>query len=359
MASGIHIVSKRLASGVLSHYVYAWRGGPQIHRSQGERKPKLTATIQDAAAEARRSRPDPDAVCIRHLIDKFVGSGDFLRLKKVTQNSYRMWIPRIEERFGNVPLAVFDDPRMKIEIVDWRDQWAAQPKKAYGAVRHLSRILTFGVDKFMLGINCSARIPMLYEVDRSFIVWTKDDIDAFRKVTKEYLQDIIDLESCTGLRRTDLVALTWESVGDHTISWRTSKSNGKRLVIIPILKETRTLLARIKARHASDMLRKSASDRVPLPPTILATQNWRPWAVEGLSTMFSRAQIEAGIDKHLHDLRGNFVTRLAVAGLTSHEVANIVGWSFKDVEEMMRTYINRDAIAKAQAIRLEKVAIAE
>ncbi|MEN2749143.1 tyrosine-type recombinase/integrase [Sphingomonas sp. T9W2] len=358
MAAGIHIVTKRLATGVKTHYVYAWRGGPKIHQSEGERKPKLTASIQTAAADARRTRPDPGAVCIRHLTEKFIGSGDYLRLKKATQSHYRAWIPRIDEKFGDIPLTVFNDPRMRMHILDWRDQWAANPKKADDAVRHLSRILSFGIDKFMLDINCSARIPMLYETDRSFIVWTKEDIEAFRHKAKEYLQDIIDLESCTGLRRTDLAAITWDSVGEHTLSWRTSKSNGKRLVIIPILPETRKLLGRIKARHAADMVRRPASERVPLPPTILATQSWRPWSVEGLSTMFSRAQIEAGIDKHLHDLRGNFVTRLAIAGLTSHEIANIVGWSSKDVEEMMRRYINRDVVARSQAERIAMVTIA-
>lgn len=358
MAAGIHVVSKRLASGVKVHYVYAWRGGPKIHQSEGERKPKLSASIQDAAAEARRARPEPGALRLRHLTEKFLFSGEYSRLKKPTQAGYHSWIPRIDEKFGDIPLAVFNDPRMKIEIVDWRDQWSDQPRTADHAVRHLSRVLSFGVDKYMLQINCSARIPMLYEQDRSFLVWTKEHIENFRKISREYLQDVIDLEACTGLRRTDLVALTWDAVGEHTIQWYTSKSNGKRLVIIPILPETRKLFARIKARHASDMLRRPAGARVALPPTILATLDWRPWSTEGLSTMFSRALIEADIDRHLHDLRGNFVTRLALAGISPNEIADIVGWSLNDVQEMLRRYVNRDRIAQAQAARIALVSIA-
>ncbi len=41
MGTGLHIVRKRRNGKPDMYYVYAWRGGPQIHASEG-RKPKVT-----------------------------------------------------------------------------------------------------------------------------------------------------------------------------------------------------------------------------------------------------------------------------------------------------------------------------
>lgn len=358
MAAGIHVVSKRLASGTKVHYVYAWRGGPLIHRAQGERKPTLTLSLYDAAANARRSRSEHDTYLFRHLTDSWQSSGEYARLSKRSQGTFQTWIPRINEKFGDVPLSVFDDRKMKVDIVEWRDQWSNHPRTADHAVQSLRRILSFGQSIFKLNINCAFNIPPLYEVDRSLIVWTKEDIEAFNEKSRPPLIEALKLEGCTGLRRTDLAEVTWDAVDDFTISWKTSKSNRKRTVIIPILTETRELLASIKARHASEMASRSPDKRVPLPRTILAMPDWKSWSPGGLGNAFCRAMMAADVDKHLHDMRGNFVTRLAIAGLPADQIADIVGWSLPGVQEMLKRYVNKEKLARSQANMIAKIGIA-
>lgn len=358
MAAGIHVVSKRLASGVKTHYVYAWRGGPLIHRAQGERKPPLTLSLYDAAADARRLRPQQDAYLFRHLTDSWVSSGEYARLSEGSQRVFRTWIPRINEQFGDVPLSVFDDQKMKLDIVEWRDGWSDQPRAADHAVQSIRRILSFGQSTFKLNINCAFKIPPLYEVDRSIIVWTKDDIDAFVAKSRAPLVEALKLEGCTGLRRTDLAEITWDAVDDVTITWKTSKSKRKKTVIIPLLPETRELLAAIKSRHADEMASRVPGKRVPLPRTILSMADWKPWTPDGLGKAFSRAMMAADVDKHLHDMRGNFVTRLAIAGLPADQIADIVGWSLAGVQEMLKRYVNKDKLAHSQAELIAKISIA-
>jgi hypothetical protein len=52
---GLHIVSVRRRGLVARHYVYAWRGGPQVHVQVGGPKPRVTAEIIQAAAAAMAS----------------------------------------------------------------------------------------------------------------------------------------------------------------------------------------------------------------------------------------------------------------------------------------------------------------
>lgn len=50
------------------------------------------------------------------------------------------------------------------------------------------------------------------------------------------------------------------------------------------------------------------------------------------------------IDKRLHDVRGTFVTWLALAGLTNEQIARIVGWSEEKVADIRRRYVDEKRV---------------
>lgn len=62
----------------------------------------------------------------------------------------------------------------------------------------------------------------------------------------------------------------------------------------------------------------------------------------------------AGVDKHLHDARGTFGTRLRHAGLTGPEIADTLGWEEERVERLLKTYIDQEAIVLALAERISR-----
>jgi len=359
MPAGLHIVSKRAAGKPLRWYVYAWRGGPLIHKSEGPR-PRITAAISDAAAEARRTRGTVagGAETIASLIAGFRGSPEFARLARSTQTSHLTWLERIREEFGDAPLRAFEDRRIRSDVLDWRDRWASQPRSADAGVSTLSRLLNWGVDRGKLDKNVATGISTLYEADRSDVIWEPIDFERFAAAAAVEVNEGVALAAFTGLRRGDLVKLPWAAIGEHAIVWRTAKSRGKNLATIPLLPETRALLVRIRERHAAEMASRPAAKRVDLPATVLSNSRWQPWTPMGFGSRFNDAKTVAGLDKRLHDLRGTFVTRCCLAGLNDREIADIVGWNTKDIAAIRARYADQARVVIAIGERIAKAGAA-
>lgn len=359
MKGGMHIVTKRRPGRPLKHYVYAYRGGPLIHKAEGP-KPKITTALQDAAAEARKAeRAEPQGRdTLATLIAEFQGSPEFKKLAASTRTSHRTWLDRIGDRFGDAPLAVFDDRRIRAKVLDWRDQWADKPRSADAGMQTFSRLLSWGYERGKLKANVVTGIGQLYDANRSDVIWDASDFERIAAVASVEVNEGVALAAFTGLRRGDLVKLPWDAISEHAIVWKTSKSRGRNLATVPLLPETKQLLQRILDRHASDMAKLPEGKRRPLPPTVLANSRWQPWTATGFGSRFDDAKKAAGIDKHLHDLRGTFVTRCCIAGLNDREISDIVGWDTKDVAAIRAKYADNARVVIAIGERLAKAAIA-
>lgn len=343
VAAGLHIVTKRRPGKPVIHYVYAWRGGPLILRKEGGTKPAITAALTDAAAAARPTSAAP-ADTIDGLIIRYTESAAWKRLAASTRVNYGTWHARISIKFGKAPLKVFADRRIRADVLDWRDRWAEQPRSADAAITAFSALLSWAVDRGLLPFNVLFDTDRLYDQDRSDIIWEADHFAAFAKEASVEVQEAVDLAAATGLRRGDLVRLPWSAIGEHAIVWHTGKSRGRTLVTVPILPETKAIFARIKARHAAEMAAKRKDKRKPLPDTVLSNSYWRPWTPMGLGSRFRDARDAAGITVHLHDLRGTFATRCMIAGLTDQEIADILGWTTKDVSKIRSKYVSQHRV---------------
>jgi integrase len=199
----------------------------------------------------------------------------------------------------------------------------------------LSRVCAHAVDPLgMIAGNPCEGIKQLYSSNRSEIIWTESDIARIKKTCSAEISWAIDLASHTGLRRNDLLRLSWSHIGDDAIVITTGKSRHQREAIVPLYDALKTVLASIPKRST----------------TVLTNSKLRPWAVDGLSTMFNRAKHKAGmgdVNLHFHDLRGTAATRFYVAGLSERVIAEILGWSEKNVAKVIRKYIGRSAATKA------------
>lgn len=354
MSGGPHIVTAKRPGKTARHYVYAWRGGPQIFTSSGGAKPKITGDIIDAIGQARAKRaPNADGT-VKGLIARYRGSPEWEKLSKSTKPTWLTWLGRIEDEFGKARLAVFEDRRVRGDILGWRDKWQSQPRSADMAIQVLSRLLSWAVDRGQLSINNAKGISQLYESNRSDIIWTADDFEAFRARASVEVQEGVELAACTGLRRADLVTVPWDAVGEHAIVWQTSKSGGRARIVVPLLPETKALLRRIKHRHEAAMAALPLSKRKKMPTTILANSRWGSWTPMGFGSRFNDAKRESRVGVNLHDLRGTFATRCMIAGLTDQEIADILGWSAKDIATIRVKYVDQARVVIALAERISR-----
>ena len=202
-------------------------------------------------------------------------------------------------------------------------------------------------------------IPKLYKLGaRAEIIWSDHDIDRFVQAADElglpHIADGVKLAALTGLRRADLVSLTWDEILPHSIKKKAAKiSKGKRrFAVIPRIPELDTHLEHLRRR-----MRKSGVNNV------LVNSRGMAWSGDGFGTTFNRVRDHAGIvhvdqetgknaAMHIHDLRGTFCTKLLRAGLTNEEVAEIMGWAPDQVAGIRRSYVDQSAIVRAIGERI-------
>ena len=365
MTSAPHFVRKKLRDGIV-WYVYAWRGGPQMLRSEGPKRPRLSAAIwaQIHAAELSESRTQTDLV--GGALTEFRRSTHWKELADSTRRTWGRHLDMIEAKWGDVPLAIFDDPRMKAKIVAWRNTMSDKPRTADISVTVLSQFLSWANLEGLLILNPARAVPTLYRAQsRAPIIWLAEDLEAIKAEALQSLCDAIDLAVLTGMRRADLVAIRWDEVGDLAIHRTAAKrSRRKRYrVTIPRLPELDALLETLRERP-----RKAGVE------TVLVNSYGKPWTGDGLNSSFHDARRRAndgrGIwhverdpmsgeeirtQKRLHDLRGTFATSIMAhpsANLTNREVADIMGWSPEQVDQIRKRYVDDSAIVVSITRRL-------
>lgn len=163
-----------------------------------------------------------------------------------------------------------------------------------------------------IAINVSADIPLLYRgAQCEEIVWTEDDLQRFAEAATElergYMIDGLWLATLTGLRRADLVSLTFDHIGEFAVTKTAlKKSRGRRRkAVVPLTPALETLLAELRTRYRAEGV-----------DTVLVNSYGHPWTGDGFGGSFNRIRDAAAIKhrdedgterlKHLHDLRGTF-----------------------------------------------------
>ena len=316
-------------------YYYAWRGkgAPRLTGEPGS--PEFIASY--VAAHESYRKPDPARMM--GLVSAFRASGDFLRMADSTRLQWTRWLDRISDEFGELPVAQFDRlDRIKPIVRKWRDQWAETPRTADYGVQVLSRLLTFAIDEGRLASNACEGIKKLYDADRSEIIWTEADLSRFAKTAPEPVMRMVRLAAATGLRRGDLLRLSWSHVEADAIVIRTGKSREKVEAMVPLYDGLRSLLETLPKVSTS----------------VLATASRVPWTKPAWDSAWRRAKPADWPDLHFNDLRGTAATRFYLAGLTEREIAEIMGWTEASVTRIIRRYVGRRAATESVIKRLRE-----
>lgn len=326
----LHVIRKSLKTGP-RFYVYAWRGGPQIHVQDGAR-PVITNDILDKAREARMQGNGDYAGSFEALIDEYLASPEFGRLAEVTKADYRRWLTRIAKRFGTAPLHIMADYRMKRDITAWRNKWADQPRAADRAVGTLSVVLGWAARQGMIATNIAADLGTLHRVDHSDEIWEDRHWQAVKNVPAHIMR-VLQLGRLTGLRQGDLLRLDWSHVGLNAIVVTTNKK--KVRATIPIYNELRAFLDALPHREGA----------------ILRNSRGTAWTESGFKSSWGNARPE-GFDRRFHDLRGTCATWLAGLDFTDNQIAAVLGWKAGRVSEIRARYVNESRTVIALAERM-------
>ena len=362
MIDGVHFVRRKRRGRPLIWYVYAWRGGPRILHVESPSKPKLTAQALQALAQAREDQQVSNETLASLARDWRYRSPEWAAFAASTQKTWGSQLSAIEDKWGTTPLSLWNDPRMVRKVKDWRDSRASTPRAADIGVTVLRALLEFGRQRAAININVADRIGKIYQGgSRAEIVWTDDDIARFTakaiELKQPHIIDGLRLAALTGLRRADLVTLTWDHVGEFAVVKKALKVSRRkrRFATMPRIPELDALLEELRGRTRRQGVN-----------TVLVTSFGRSWSADGFGGSFNRIRDAAGIvhvdpetgaqtAKHLHDLRGTFATKLILhaANLTDQEVADIMGWSPQQVASIRRVYVDqaRVVVALGQRIR--------
>ncbi|OOY24840.1 integrase [Thioclava sediminum] len=238
----------------------------------------------------------------------------------------RRWALRFADHFKDAPAVIFEERGSRGEMNAWRALWKHSPKQHDMAGTHAVRILNWAVDEGRLSEHHCHKLHRLYEVDRSEIVWTPADREAFNAVAPEWVRRILCAACETGLRPADLVKLNPAHI-EHTprgrrLRVRTNKR--KRLAHIPI---TPALAEVIDTTPPGRLLILTNANGNALTPH-RASEGVRQW----------RDKAKLSDELRLYDARGTAATRLLNAGLSLAEIANHMGWSVRYAANVIEHY---------------------
>ena len=323
-------------------------------------RPKLGPKELRLIADAQIARSVPrDAGMLPSLIRAWRASPEWNALAKSTRDTCGSQLNAIEAKWPLTTISVWDDPRMVRKVVAWRDGRAKTPRAADLGVMVLRELLDFARLRAEVTINVARDIPTIYRGgNRAEIVWTQSDIERFEAMAlrekRPQLIDGIRLAALTGLRRQDLVTLTWAHIEEFALVKKALKSSRRkrRFATLPRIPALNALLDALRGRERKDGVE-----------TVLVTSFGRPWSADGFGGSFNRIRDLADIvhvdqetgerkKKHLHDVRGTFATHLIMAGLTDQEVAEAMAWSPEQVSTIRRVYVDQARVVVALGKRI-------
>lgn len=318
--NGVHKVKRKLATGVVQVYYYAWRGGPRIHA-----KPHTEAFVVECM-EYRAGRVAPKPETLESLIELFTGTRDepnpdFEKLARTTQRDHRYAFRLILEEWPELPIEITQQRGMKADIRNWHNSFAGNPRKADKLLFSLSKLFSYAIENERLDKNPCTGINRLYDGSRKDNIWMPDQLALFRAHAPEHVRNVFEAAVYTGQRQGDLLSLKWSQYdGTHFAFLQSKKKTRARILLHPALKEI------------VDRLPRSAI-------TVFTNSRGKPWTSDGFKSSFGKEQKRAGISGvTFHDLRGTFITQKAREGATALQIAAITGHSAAQVERILETH---------------------
>ena len=322
LPKGVHRVRRKLASGKSRYHFYAWRGGTKFWIDDIP-DPK-DHDFHVAFAEAVE-RPQPQVLMIPTMVDMFLSSVARAKGPRSFADQQK-WLMRFAAHFHDAPAVIFEERGSRGEMNNWRAQWQHSPKQHDMAGTHAVRVLNWAVEEGFLSEHHCNKLPRLYQVDRSEVVWTPSDQEAINAKAPDWVRRLLCAACETGLRPGDLIKLTRAAVEltPHGRRLRVRTNKRRRLAHIPI------------TPALSEVIDTTPSDRILILTNASGGPLTEHRASEGLRQW--RDKVGLSRDLRLQDCRGTAATRLLNSGLSLSEIANHMGWSIRHAANVIEHY---------------------
>ena len=317
--TGLNVARKKLADGSIREYFY--------DRSTGENLGTDRAIAQARIDERAAPRAVGPTSTLGHLIAEYQRTDAFKSKAPRTREIYSLYLGQLRDRFGAARVEDVAHPqwveRLKLDLQD-------TPSKANQTLAVLRIVFKLGMTLGYCATNPATLVRKVREVPRSE-VWTPAQIETFVGAARGSLQLAMSLLIYTAQRPSDVLAMTkgqiTERQGRLYIALRQEKTG--TLLDVPV--------------HA-DLAPSSASGS-PIRPAACSWCHRLP-ACHGPGGNFSRAwdltRRRAGLPAlQRRDLRRTAVVQMAVAGLTTPQIASITGHSIDATARILETYLPR------------------
>lgn len=257
---------------------------------------------------------------------------------------------KAEKTFGDLPLAAFEDWRVRKEFLDWRERVAKESglREADHRLSTISAMLGRGARKAIGQPTQRIQAPLPQRPGRNHLA--PGAYTRFHEGCTNRTAARLVIALHTGQREGDLLRLPWSAYDGETLRLRQGKSRrGKKLGALITIPTTEAL-----RRMLDGMERKS--------PLILSTKTGRSFKKRYFSQAWNKVMKKAGIEHivlpdipdpvrlHFHDLRGTTITLLSEAGPSPQQIATITGHSLKSVYQIFERYLARTSGLSEQAI---------
>ena len=343
---GVHRLKCRLADGSIREYHRGWRGkGAPTFWHSGMSMAVGSADYIAALAEATSSRTMTKGIFRGILLD-YLDSQDFTRLAPRRQSDIKtsLYHPKtgIDKEYGGAPIAAFNSPRIRGDVLRWRDSIGGKT----GDVRrgHLQQIEAWALDRGVVDFNHLKGIGSAYISNRAEIFWTPDEIAVFETGAPPHIARILTVAVETGLRPGDLAQLHRSHLhrtphGQRIVIWTQKK---KRLASIPVTPRMKDLIASLPLDQDRIITNKAGEAYVHENYLGDAVSTWRD-------------KLNLRPELRLYDARGTAATRLLEAGADLKEIAVHMGWSIKHAADVIERYVALSPqMADGIAVKLAK-----
>lgn len=337
---------KKLASGRKRIYYYTPAGTRFFDNMDVQLAPPFPDAFVQAYDKALASDAPGPSGDMADLIAIYMASPEYAKLRPATQKGYKPILANIVKRLGTASIAVIEDRRFRGTLMNWRDEMKEKPRWADLHMIVLSLALRHGLHQGRIDRNPAEDIPRLYKAPMDKTPWSEQEIAAYLQKCPQHLADAFWLKLYTGLRRTDLVRITWAADQGEYLLWTTSKRGVE--AVIPLVPEARAFLDGLK--------RRQMDSKGGLQPTLLLNSRGHAWTPDGYSTSFGKHQARSKVTINEHRLRANTATFWAVHGLDDREIADVLGWSLGSVKQLRRVYVDRKqaVVATLERVRRER-----